>query len=256
MKAARLLGALCLLASPLAHAGQPILHVTGEGSRTVVLQSGLGDDASVWDALLPLLAPHYRVVRIDRPGYGAGAPSTAPRDPCTIADETRDRLVQAGIAPPWLLVGHSLGGLYQYVFARRHPDDTDGLVLLDPTHPAHWATMQQEAPGLATALRAMRTLAFSDTARAEFDAQAACLDSLDERAPLPRPTRVLVSDRPGPLENDSFRSMLRRLRQDWLQRLDAPGLQVVWDSGHYLQREVPQDVADAIDAVARDAASP
>lgn len=253
---AGLLAALCLLAAPEARPDGPTLQVSGAGTRTVLLQSGLGDDAQVWDALRPLLERHYRVVRIDRPGYGASAPTTAPRDPCTIADETRDRLVQAGIAPPWLLVGHSLGGLYQYVFARRHPAETGGLVLLDPTHPAHWTTMQQEAPGLATALRAMRTLAFSDTARAEFDAQAACLDSLDERAPLHRPTRILVSDRPGPLENASFRSMLGRLRLDWLRRLDAPGLQVVWDSGHYLQREVPQDVADAIDAVAREAVAP
>lgn len=251
-----LLAVLCLLVAPVVWAEGPHLQISGAGTRTVVLQSGLGDDAQVWDALRPLLERHYRVVRIDRPGYGASAPSTAPRDPCTIADETRDRLMQAGIAPPWLLVGHSLGGLYQYVFARRHPADTGGLVLLDPTHPAHWATLQKEAPALATALRAMRTLAFSETARAEFDAQATCLDRLDERTALHRPTRILVSDRPGPLENANYRTMLSRLRLDWLRRIDSPGLQMVWDSGHYLQREVPQDVADAIDAVAREAVAP
>ncbi|MBK7417536.1 MAG: alpha/beta hydrolase [Dechloromonas sp.] len=58
----------------------------------------------------------------DRPGYGSNPASNTPRDPCTIATELRDQLRSAGLPPPYVLVGHSLGGLYQYVFARLYPE--------------------------------------------------------------------------------------------------------------------------------------
>ncbi|MCB1954333.1 MAG: alpha/beta hydrolase [Rhodocyclaceae bacterium] len=247
---------LGVLAAGCAHPPTPLesareaVGVEGPGKIPVVLQSGLGDGTEAWDVLAPMLRDRYRVVRFDRPGYGGAKATPGPRDPCTIADETRERLLAAGIRPPWLLVGHSLGGLYQYVFARRYPAEVAGLVLLDPTHPRHWETIQQEQPSQAAVLKGLRRLVFSETARREFDDQAGCLDGLDQRKPLSTPARILVSDRPAPMEDASFRAMLDRLRRDWLGLLAAPGLTVIWDSGHYIQKEAPGDVVQAIDALA------
>ena len=64
------------------------------------------------------LASGQAVFAYDRPGYAGNPASEALRDPCTVAAELRAQLRTAGLQPPYVLVGHSLGGLYQYVFAR------------------------------------------------------------------------------------------------------------------------------------------
>ena len=112
-----------------------------EKAPAVVLQSGLGDGRTTWDRLWPLLTARHRAFALDRPGYGDSPSTTAPRDPCQVARETHAVLHEAKVPPPYLLVGHSLGGLYQFAFARLYPDETAGMRLLDPTHPAHWATL-------------------------------------------------------------------------------------------------------------------
>lgn len=85
---------------------------------TVVLQSGLGDGRSSWDMVWPLVRARHRVFALDRPGYGDSPATAASREPCQVAGELRAALREAGVSPPYLLVGHSLGGLYQHVFAR------------------------------------------------------------------------------------------------------------------------------------------
>ncbi len=107
----------------------------GSSGPVVVFQSGLGDGLSPWASVIARLPPTVSAFAYDRPGYGASVPApTGARDACTIASELRELLKSAGLKPPYLLVGHSLGGLYQYVFARLYREDVAGLLLLDPTH--------------------------------------------------------------------------------------------------------------------------
>lgn len=219
----------------------------------VVLQSGLGDGRASWTTIWPRLTAKHRVFALDRPGYGESRPSTSPRDPCTAAGELREALLEARLPPPYLLVGHSLGGLYQYVFARLYPQDTAGLLLLDPTHPDHWATLQRETPHAATALRGLRATLFSAAMRAEFDDQTTCLDRLPRPPPLAIPSRLLVSTRFGALESESFRHALHRLRLDWQRLLDAPAVEAVAASGHYIHHDAPERVIQTIaEMIARD----
>lgn len=216
----------------------------------VVLQSGLGDGRSTWSGIWPQLIARHRVFALDRPGYGDSPASARPRDPCQVATELREALREAQVPPPFLLVGHSLGGLYQYVFARLYPQDTAGLLLLDPTNPAHWATLQRETPATAAALRGLRATVFTPAMRAEFDDQTVCLDRLET---LPQPTvpsRLLVSTRPGALEGEAFRNALQGLRRDWQQRLGAPAIEAVSNAGHYVHHDAPHLVVQAIDDMA------
>lgn len=142
-----------------------------------MLQSGLGDGRATWNTLWPQLTVRHCVFVLDRPGYGDSPSTSAPRDPCQAARELHAALRDAHVPPPYLLVGHSLGGLYQVVFAWLYPDETAGLLLLDPTHPEHWATLQRETPKTAAIVTGLRSTLFTPTMRAEFDAQAQCLDS-------------------------------------------------------------------------------
>lgn len=211
----------------------------------VVLQSGLGDDRQTWSTVWPQLTARHRFFALDRPGYGDSASTSAPRDPCQAARELHAALRDAHVPPPYLLVGHSLGGLYQVVFARLYPQETAGLLLLDPTHPEHWATLQRDSPKTAALLSGLRSTVFTSTMRAEFDAQAQCLDALPPW-PSEVPARLLFSGRFGPLETGEYQGTLARLRLDWQQRLGAPA-ETVSTSGHYLHRDSPERVVQALD---------
>jgi pimeloyl-ACP methyl ester carboxylesterase len=224
-----------------------------EKTPVVVLQSGLGDGRSTWDTVWPQLAADHRVFALDRPGYGDSPSTSAPRDPCQAAREMHAALRDAHVAPPYLLVGHSLGGLYQVVFARLYPQDTAGVLLLDPTHPEHWATLQRETPKTAALISGLRNTVFTSTMRAEFDAQAQCLDKLPPW-PSSVPARLLFSGSFGPLDTEEYQRTLMRLRQDWQQRLGAPAATVA-DSGHYLHRDAPERVLRALDQVLEAAAA-
>jgi pimeloyl-ACP methyl ester carboxylesterase len=225
---------------------------TGSAPTTVVFQSGLGDGMSPWAAVIERLPSNAATFAYDRPAYGASRPAPkAPSNPCDVARELREALTATGTRPPYLLVGHSLGGQYQYAYARLFPDEVAGLLLIDPTHPDHWTSLQRETPAVAATISALRATVFSATMRAEFDGQSACLDSAP---PLTKsvPTRILVSTRPEIGETPAFRSVISRLRTDWLSKLPGATMHPVAGAGHYIQKDEPAVVAAEIRAMLSD----
>jgi pimeloyl-ACP methyl ester carboxylesterase len=104
------------------------------GTATVVFEAGLGDDWTSWDEVASKVARHTKVFAYSRPGFGASEPTTTPRDPQTIVEELRELLAYEGYAPPYVVVGHSMGGTYMELFAKAHPDEVVGAVLVDPRH--------------------------------------------------------------------------------------------------------------------------
>src|SRR6185312_2683799 len=110
------------------------LHVScvGGGAPTVVLESGLGLPMTVWSKVQPRLAPHFRVCAYDRAGYGTSDPGPMPRDASHVATDLASLLEAERLPPPYVLVGHSLGGEFVRLFAAEHPDQVVGLVLVDP----------------------------------------------------------------------------------------------------------------------------
>lgn len=225
--------------------------LTGHGKLPVVFQSGLGDGKEVWADVLPEVAKRHAVLAYDRPGYGGSPKTEAPRDPCTVADQQHQLLAQTGLKPPYVLVGHSLGGLYQYVYAKLYPQDVAGLVLLDPTHPDYWRRMQADAPASAMAQKAMRKMMFSSTATAEFDAQAQCLQRIDMQKPLRVPTMLLVRGKFGIDEMGSFETVVRAQEIDWLRLSGAPVVERITGAGHYIQQDNPVIVNEAIKMVVK-----
>lgn len=215
----------------------------------VVFQSGLGDDHATWAAVLRQLPAQHEAVVPDRPGYGASPARAGERSACRIAEEQHALLRQAGLPPPYVLVGHSLGGLYQYVYARMYPQDVAGLVLLDPTHPQLQATLAQTQPAAAALLQLARQTVFSPAMAQEFDAQAECLQQVEQQPRLKAPTVLLASTETPVYMGEGLRGMLEDLRQDWLRRSGAT-LARVPGSGHRIQLDAPQAVVGAIEAVA------
>jgi pimeloyl-ACP methyl ester carboxylesterase len=111
------------------------LNCSGESSPTVILDSGLGDSSLSWHKVQPEIAKFTRVCSYDRAGLGYSDPSSRPRTSRVIAEELHDLLQAAGVAPPYVIVGHSMGGFDVRLYASMYPQEVVGMVLVDASHP-------------------------------------------------------------------------------------------------------------------------
>ena len=114
------------------------IHVTGEGSPTVVFESGMGASCLSWTLVQPQVAQFARAVSYDRAGHGWSDPAREPLSARQIAQDLHALLDAAGVPGPYVLVGHSFGGYVNRVFADLYRDKVVGMVLADSLHPAEW----------------------------------------------------------------------------------------------------------------------
>jgi pimeloyl-ACP methyl ester carboxylesterase len=111
------------------------LNCTGTGDPTVILEPGLGEVSSAMGWIVPGVAQDNRVCVYDRAGRGWSDPADGPQDAVETARDLHTLLDRAHIPGPYVLAGHSFGGLYVLTFAATYPDQVAGLVLLDSTAP-------------------------------------------------------------------------------------------------------------------------
>jgi pimeloyl-ACP methyl ester carboxylesterase len=114
------------------------LHVvaSGEAPPTVVLEAPTGGSHLIWLQVAAEVSRHSRVVSYDRAGYAWSDPAASPRTAGAIVEDLRRMLRASGDVGPFVLVGHSFGGLIVRLYALRHPEEVGGLVLVDPAHEA------------------------------------------------------------------------------------------------------------------------
>jgi pimeloyl-ACP methyl ester carboxylesterase len=108
------------------------------GRPVVVLDAALAATYLSWCRVQPAVSAFARVCAYDRGGLGWSEAGPLPRTAGRLAGELRTLLERAGEPPPYLLVGHSFGGLVVRLFAARWPGEIAGLVLVDPAHPEDW----------------------------------------------------------------------------------------------------------------------
>lgn len=115
------------------------LHGTGEGGPTVLLEAGIAASSVSWFAIQRELSTTMRVCSYDRAGLAWSEPANRSRAPRVMIEELRTLLARAGETGPFIVVGHSFGGLLARVYRDHHPEEIAGLVLLDPAHTHEWA---------------------------------------------------------------------------------------------------------------------
>jgi pimeloyl-ACP methyl ester carboxylesterase len=121
----------------LVDVGYHSLHINcvGQGSPTVILEAANGGMSAHWTRVQQEVAETTHVCAYDRAGLGWSEPGPEPRDAKQISSELHPLLEGAGIEGPYVLVGHSYGGLYARMYAARYPDEVAGVVLVDSSHP-------------------------------------------------------------------------------------------------------------------------
>ncbi|MBC7415491.1 MAG: alpha/beta hydrolase [Herminiimonas sp.] len=110
------------------------LYCIGSGEPTVIFDSGLSDWGFTWALVQPVVAMRQRACVYDRAGLGYSDPGQRPATSSNIVDDLHALLTAARIDPPYLLVGHSFGGMNMRLYADRYRNEVAGMVLLDPTH--------------------------------------------------------------------------------------------------------------------------
>lgn len=129
---------------------------SGAGAPTVILEGGWAATSLAWNGIRALIAARRRVCAYDRAGSGFSDPGPEPRDGAAIARDLDDALRAARILGPFILVGHSAGGLYIRLFANRRWSDVAGLVFVDPSvefQERRFADVFGAGPGSISGLR-------------------------------------------------------------------------------------------------------
>nr|WP_166179333.1 alpha/beta hydrolase [Altererythrobacter segetis] len=128
------------------------LHMVcmGQGGPTVILTAGAGDWSLTWSKVQPELAKTTRVCAWDRPGFGFSDPPPRPQAVDETVGDLQAALEAGGIAGPYVLVGHSLGGYESLLFADREPGQVAGMVLVDPAFPDQLTAIARAAPAQAS----------------------------------------------------------------------------------------------------------
>lgn len=111
------------------------LYCLGQGSPTVILDAAADMMSADWGWIQPEIAKHTRVCAYDRAGMGWSESGPQPRDARQITTELHTLLTNAEMAGPYVLVGHSAGGLYVRMYAAQYAEEVVGMVLVDPGHP-------------------------------------------------------------------------------------------------------------------------
>lgn len=120
------------------------LDCRGEGRPTVVFDAALGASSVSWSRVQPAVAEFTRACTYDRAGFGWSEAGPLPRTIDRVASELHRLLQAASLPPPYLLVGHSLGGFTARLYAARYRSEVAGLVLVDPAVPEEWSPLTPE----------------------------------------------------------------------------------------------------------------
>jgi pimeloyl-ACP methyl ester carboxylesterase len=123
------------------------LSCAGSGSPTVVLEPGRGEMSSVLGWIAPAVARNTRVCVYDRAGRGWSEAADTAQDGTQIATDLHTLLQRGRVPGPYVLAGHSFGGLYVLTFAARYPGEVAGMVLVDSTAPASAPNPRATSPG-------------------------------------------------------------------------------------------------------------
>jgi pimeloyl-ACP methyl ester carboxylesterase len=242
------------------------LGPTDTGRPTVIFESGLGGEFDTWGEVLTRLSATDRGCSYDRAGVGMSETASGPRTTADQVDDLRTMLASAGVEPPFVLVGHSLGGWNVLVHADRHPDDVAGAILVDARPPAasarYLAELPAEAAGEPDVLHQYRegyTTWEADATRnpeglllADSALQAGSADGLGDR-PLVVLAAADTSDGEGS-DLDAglagrFETIWWELQEELAARSTSGRLERVTDTGHDMPYERPDAILDAITEV-------
>jgi pimeloyl-ACP methyl ester carboxylesterase len=262
------------------------IYCTGHGAPTVILDSGLGDSYISWTKVQPQISEFSRVCSYDRAGLGYSDSSPRPRTSKVFAEELHTLLHNAGVPPPYIFVGHSMGGFDVRLYASFYRSEVAGMVLVDSSHPEQKKRLPPELNDLdKTWLREQEFMEFTTPfgiprligfcgpdaevraadcnfhslreGVAELSAVAESAAETAATRPLGDMPLVVLTRDPAQPEADLPEDLVKPTAQVWQQmqdelaQLSTKNTHVIAKhSGHYIQLDRPDLVVEAVRKIA------
>lgn len=222
---------------------------SGEGSPALIFINGGSGPIEGWYKVFHELSGETAVFAYNRFGVGKSGKPSSPQHGQAVLDTLIELLHQTGVRPPYILVGHSLGGLYANLFARQHPKDISGVVLLEASHPqdlrindAHNGFIR----GINGLLRKFDSLSASKKWN-EVHYVEETVRQIGQAGPFPDVPLVVVAGAKKPPMMPEHAYRLRTVHQeDFLQLSKQSRLITASRSGHFPQLSEPQIVVQAV----------
>ncbi|MFV2058914.1 MAG: alpha/beta fold hydrolase [Thiohalomonadales bacterium] len=232
--------------------------ISGKGQPTVIFLHGGGpEEMDTWKKVYPLIEKHNTVLAYNRFGDGNSDHVAEAQSAQRIIEELRQLLIKTKLTPPYLLVGHSFGGLYANLFARLYPKETMGVVFVDSAHPDQGVLMRNDGSVLGTINSLLQRLyALSNPTKAsEFSSFDISVLQIKHAGPFPNIPVIVISagNKYSVFTSKEDITTIEKLQKQ-LSLLSPQGKQIVApDSGHFIQHSEPEIVVNAILSMAHPA---
>ena len=228
---------------------------SGAGQPAFVLINGSGGPLEAWDKVSAELAKHGTVFAYNRFGIDGSDKPSLPQTGSAIVAALRELLAAADLAPPYVLVGHSLGGMYANLFARLHPREVRGVVLVEATHPNDAEALAELRSPLTRVVQRIANISvFDRTPFAEVEFVDETVREIADAGPFPSVPLTIVTGAKSPptfLLSAAAREIRRANQRDFLTLSPHARQALAERSGHFPQITEPALVAEAIVATAR-----
>lgn len=238
------------------------LKCSGEaraGTPVVVLDAGMGSTSDAWSSVEPNVSQFARVCSYDRAGLGKSDRAPHPRTSQDIVNDLHNLLAKAGLNPPYVLVGHSFGGMNARLYASDYPKEVVGMVLVDSTHEDENDRMLAVMPPERLKKAKPEDMIVRGPEDIDLNSSVAQIRAANWRRDIPLLvlTRGSATFNPNDYADPSLAPKFEEIRlelQKELVRRSSRGRQIIAEkSGHFIQRDQPELVIDAIRQVLEEA---
>jgi pimeloyl-ACP methyl ester carboxylesterase len=233
------------------------LECAGKGSPTVVMDSGLGNTHETWESVAPAVRKLTRTCTYDRANLGKSDSAGKPRTGEDVVGDLHRLLEAAVVRPPYLLVGHSFGGLNVRLFAAQHPAEVSGMVLVDPTPTTF---LHDECAFVGAALCRQLRAGWGPENNPEGLDYVKSSAQVEAAADMPRVPVIVLAATHHQQEAITDQGVEQRIEALWQQSerqlaTEAHGRLIVVPSGHDIQLLKPEAVIAALRSLLHQPAS-
>ena len=226
------------------------LLVGGQGSPAVIFEGGFGTGIASWSTVQKDVAAFTQTVSYDRAGLGQSDLGPKPRSAKQIATELHTALQKSGVKPPYVMVGHSFGGIYVRVFADMYPKEVVGIVLIDPSQESFNDWLSKNEPDRLKAAQSNIAKA-GEGVQAEFAAvDTSYSQARAAKVPGGIPVTLLSATEDENMPAEARKVWVEK-HKEWLATVPGSKHIIVENGIHFIQAQQPALVIEAIKQVSK-----
>ncbi|MEG0309124.1 MAG: alpha/beta hydrolase [Clostridium sp.] len=225
------------------------INCAGKGTPTVIFESGLGDDNGVWTLVQSEISKNTRTFSYDRGGLRNKDKSNLSRTSLDQVYELHTILNKEKIAAPYIIVAHSIGGYNARLFAAKYPNEVRGIVLVDCSHENQFEDRVKQSSSKEIEMLKSQLSDEEQTLDELLTSSSQVKETRKMDALRNIPIAVITAGHKGDKAPAKIEEAWVKYQNDLISLSDYSKHVFVEDSSHYIQRDKPQIVIDAINDI-------